>query len=73
MRNVTPLLVWTRLADFVHHERRAVQHALLQNCRFLRTIEALREHMRRGGIEEAVRRAVREELKESGIKRAASR
>ncbi len=35
--------------------------------------EALREHIRRGGIEEAVRRAVREELKESGIKRAASR
>lgn len=35
--------------------------------------EALREHMRRGGIEEAVRRAVREELKESGTKRAASR
>lgn len=35
--------------------------------------EALREHMRRRGIEEAVRRAVREELKESGTKRAASR
>lgn len=35
--------------------------------------EALREHMRRGGIEEAVRRAVRKELKESGTKRAASR
>lgn len=34
--------------------------------------EALREHLRRGGIEAAVRRAVREELKEAGLKRVAS-
>jgi BrnA antitoxin of type II toxin-antitoxin system len=33
--------------------------------------EALREHIRRGGIEAAVRRAVREELKGAGLKRAA--
>jgi len=30
--------------------------------------EALREHIRRGGIEAAVRRAVREELKDAGLK-----
>ncbi len=34
--------------------------------------EALREHLRRGGIEAAVRRAVRQELKEAGLKRVAS-
>lgn len=34
--------------------------------------DALREHIRRGGIEAAVRRAVREELKGAGIRRAAS-
>jgi len=34
--------------------------------------EALREHIRRGGIEAAVRRAVREELKGAGLKRASS-
>lgn len=33
--------------------------------------DALREHIRRRGIEAAVRRAVREELKEAGLKRAA--
>ena len=33
--------------------------------------DALREHIRRGSIEAAVRRAVREELKEAGLKRAA--
>ena len=32
--------------------------------------DALREHIRRGSIEAAVRRAVREELKEAGLKRA---
>jgi len=32
---------------------------------------ALREHIRRGGIEAAVRRVVREELKEAGLERAA--
>jgi uncharacterized protein (DUF4415 family) len=35
--------------------------------------EALREHIRRGGIEAAVRRAVREELREAGLKGIASR
>lgn len=34
--------------------------------------DALREHIRRDGIEAAVRRAVRQELKEAGLKRAAS-
>ena len=34
--------------------------------------DALLEHIRRGGIEAAVRRAVREELKGAGIRRAAS-
>jgi len=34
--------------------------------------DALREHIRRGGIEAAVRRAVREELKDAGLKRVAS-
>ncbi len=34
--------------------------------------EALREHLRRGGIEATVRRAVRQELKEAGIKHAAN-
>ena len=34
--------------------------------------DALREHITRGDIEAAVRRAVREELKGAGIKRAAS-
>ena len=34
--------------------------------------EALREYIQRGGIEAAVRRAVREELKEAALKRAAS-
>ncbi len=34
--------------------------------------EALREHIRRGGIEAAVRRAVRKELKDAGLKRAES-
>ena len=34
--------------------------------------DALREHITRGDIEAAVRRAVREELKGVGIKRAAS-
>ena len=34
--------------------------------------EALREHIRRGGIEGAVRRVVREELKGAGLKRVAS-
>jgi uncharacterized protein (DUF4415 family) len=33
--------------------------------------DALREHIRRGSIEAAVRRAVREELKEAALKRAA--
>lgn len=33
--------------------------------------DALREYIARGGIEETVRRAVREELREAGIKRAA--
>ncbi len=32
--------------------------------------DALREHIRRGGIEAAVRRAVRQELKEAGLGRA---
>jgi len=32
--------------------------------------DALREHIRRGGIEAAVRRAVREELREAGLKTA---
>ncbi len=35
--------------------------------------DALREHLRRGGIEAAVRRAVREELKDAGLNRVASR
>jgi uncharacterized protein (DUF4415 family) len=34
--------------------------------------DALREHIQRGGIEAAVRRAVRMELKEAGLKRTAS-
>lgn len=34
--------------------------------------DALREYIRRGGIEAAVRRVVREELKDAGLKRAAS-
>jgi uncharacterized protein (DUF4415 family) len=34
--------------------------------------DALLEHIQRGGIEAAVRRAVRQELKEAGLKRAAS-
>ncbi len=34
--------------------------------------DALREHIQRGGIEAAVRRAVREELKGAGVRRAAS-
>ena len=34
--------------------------------------DALLEHIRRGGIEAVVRRAVREELKGAGIRRAAS-
>jgi hypothetical protein len=34
--------------------------------------DALREHIRRGGIEAAVRHAVRQELKDAGLKRAAS-
>jgi uncharacterized protein (DUF4415 family) len=34
--------------------------------------DALREHIQRGGIEAAVRRAVRQELKEVGLKRTAS-
>jgi uncharacterized protein (DUF4415 family) len=34
--------------------------------------EALRDYIQRGGIEAAVRRAVREELKEVGLKRAAT-
>ena len=34
--------------------------------------DALREHIQRGGIEAAVRRAVREELKGVGVRRAAS-
>jgi uncharacterized protein (DUF4415 family) len=34
--------------------------------------EALREHIQRGGIEDAVRRAVREELQEAGLHRVAS-
>ncbi|MGO9263956.1 MAG: BrnA antitoxin family protein [Candidatus Binataceae bacterium] len=33
--------------------------------------EALREYIQRGGIEAVVRRAVREEFKEAGLKRAA--
>jgi len=33
--------------------------------------EALREYIRRGGIEAAVRRAVREELRGAGVKQAA--
>ena len=33
--------------------------------------EALREYIRRGGIEATVRRAVRQELREAGIKQAA--
>ena len=33
--------------------------------------DALREHIRRGGIEAAVRRAVREELKGAGLNRSA--
>jgi BrnA antitoxin of type II toxin-antitoxin system len=32
--------------------------------------DALREHIRRGGIEAAVRRAIREELREAGLKQA---
>ena len=32
--------------------------------------DALREHIRRGGIEAAVRRAIREELKVAGLKQA---
>ena len=35
--------------------------------------EALREHIRRGGIEAAVRRAVREELREARFTRTAGR
>jgi len=35
--------------------------------------DALREHIRRGGIEAAVRRAVREEIKEAGLKWSAGR
>jgi uncharacterized protein (DUF4415 family) len=34
--------------------------------------DALREYIQRGGIEAAVRRAVRQELKEVGFKRTAS-
>jgi uncharacterized protein (DUF4415 family) len=34
--------------------------------------DALREYIQRGGIEAAVRRAVRQELKEVGLKRIAS-
>ena len=34
--------------------------------------DALREHLRRGGIEAAVRRAVREELKGIGLKQGAA-
>ena len=34
--------------------------------------DALREHIQRGGIEAAVRRAVREELKGASVRRAAS-
>jgi uncharacterized protein (DUF4415 family) len=34
--------------------------------------DALREYIQRGGIEAAVRRAVRMELKEAGLKRTAS-
>ncbi len=34
--------------------------------------DALREHLRRGGIAAVVRRAVRQELKEAGLKRAAN-
>ena len=33
--------------------------------------DALHEHIRRGGIEAAVRRAVREELREAGLKQTA--
>ncbi len=34
--------------------------------------DALREYIQRGGIEAAVRRAVRQELKEAGLKRTAT-
>jgi len=34
--------------------------------------EALREYIRRGGIEAAVRRAVRQELQDAGLQRVAS-
>jgi uncharacterized protein (DUF4415 family) len=33
--------------------------------------DALREHVRHGGIEATVRRAIREELREAGLKQAA--
>ena len=34
--------------------------------------DALREHIRRSGIEAIVRRAIRQELKDAGLKRAAN-
>jgi uncharacterized protein (DUF4415 family) len=35
--------------------------------------DALREYIRRGGVEAAVRRAVREELRDAGLKHTAGR
>jgi uncharacterized protein (DUF4415 family) len=47
------------------HEMRGGNYQSLIN-------DALREYIQRGGIEAAVRRAVRQELKEVGFKRTAS-
>ena len=57
--------------EILDHFRRQVHEAGGGNYQTLIN-EALREQIRRGGIEAAVRRAVREELRGAGLKRASS-
>jgi len=74
---VPPVLGKTRITirldnRVLDHFRKRVHEMGGGNYRTLIT-DALREFIRRGGIEAAVRRAVREELKDAGLKRAANR
>lgn len=56
--------------EILNHFRKRVHEAGGGNYQTLIN-DALREHIRRGGIDAAVRRAVREELREAGLKQVA--
>jgi uncharacterized protein (DUF4415 family) len=56
--------------EVLDHFRRRVHEIGGSNYQTLIN-DALREHLRRGGIEAAVRRAVRRELKEAGLGKVA--